>query len=166
MTDMEFIRAARHRLEEEAQKIEYELRVTLPKEIQAAMGQGDLSENAEYEAAKERQSTLHGRLGQIRKRLADLSRIIVTDIPRDRAGLGSEVTVENLEDGAEITYTLVIPELADGNKSHVSIASPVGKGLMHRKIGDTVTITIPRGTLEYEIRRVVTLFGDVLAPSE
>ena len=166
MTDMEFLRAARHKLEEEAQKIEYELRVTLPKEIQAAMGQGDLSENAEYEAAKERQSTLHGRPGQIQKRLADLSRIVVTDIPRDRVGLGSEVTVENLEDGAEITYTLVIPELADGNKSHVSIASPVGKGLMNRKVGDTVTITIPRGTLEYEVRRVVTLFGDVLYPLE
>ncbi|MEW6721300.1 MAG: transcription elongation factor GreA [Thermodesulfobacteriota bacterium] len=163
---MELLRAARHKLEEEAQRIEYELRIVLPKEIQAAMGQGDLSENAEYEAAKERQSTLHGRLGQIQKRLADLSRINVSDIPRDRAGLGSEVTVENLEDGSEITYTLVIPELADGNRSFVSIASPVGKGLMNRKTGDSVTITIPRGTLEYEVRRVVTMFGDVLEPAE
>jgi transcription elongation factor GreA len=159
---MDLVRDAKQKLEEEAQRIEYELRVTLPKEIQAAMGQGDLSENAEYEAAKERQSTLHGRLGQIRKRLADLSRIDMAGIPRDRAGLGSEVTVENLEDGMEITYTLVIPELADGNKSFVSIASPVGKGLMHRKAGDSVTITIPRGTLEYQVRRIVTLFGDVL----
>jgi transcription elongation factor GreA len=163
---MELLRAARHKLEEEAQKIEYELRITLPKEIQAAMGQGDLSENAEYEAAKERQSTLHGRLSQIQKRLADLSRIDVNDIPRDRIGLGSEVTVENLEDGGEITYTLVIPELADGNRSMVSIASPVGRGLMNRKVGDAVTITIPRGTLQYEIRRVVTMFGDVLEPPE
>jgi transcription elongation factor GreA len=163
---MELLRAARRKLEEEAQKIEYELRVTLPKEIQAAMGQGDLSENAEYEAAKERQSTLHGRLGQIQKRLADLSRIDVNDIPRDRAGIGSEVTVENLADGAEITYTLVIPELADGNRSFVSIASPVGRGLMNRKVGDSVTITIPRGTLEYEVRRVVTMFGDALEAQE
>jgi len=163
---MELLRTARHKLEEEAQKIEYELRITLPKEIQAAMGQGDLSENAEYESAKERQSTLHGRLAQIQKRLADLSRIEVSDIPRDRAGLGSEVTVENLEDGAEITYTLVIPELADGNRSYVSIASPVGKGLMNRRAGDAVTITIPRGTVEYEVRRVVTMFGDVLESAE
>jgi transcription elongation factor GreA len=152
----------RKKLEEEMQRIDHELRVVLPKEIQAALGQGDLSENAEYEAAKERQSTLHARLTQIQKRLADLSRIDVASVPKDRAGLGSEVTVENLESGEEVTYTLVIPELADGNKSFVSMAAPVGKALMNRRIGDTVTISIPRGTLEYEVRRIVTLFGDVL----
>ena len=144
------------------QRIEHELRVTLPKEIQAALGQGDLSENAEYESAKNRQSTMQARFAQIQKRLADLSRIDVSGVPKDRAGLGSEVTVENLEGGEEILYTLVIPELADGNKSFVSMASPVGKALMNRRVGDTVTITIPRGTLEYEVRRIVTLTGDVL----
>ena len=144
------------------QRIEHELRVTLPKEIQAALGQGDLSENAEYESAKNRQSTMQARFAQIQKRLADLSRIDVSGVPKDRAGLGSEVTVENLESGEEILYTLVIPELADGNKSFVSMASPVGKALMNRRVGDTVTITIPRGTLEYEVRRIVTLTGDVL----
>jgi transcription elongation factor GreA len=159
---MDLLREARQRLEEEAQRIDYELRITLPREIQKALGQGDLSENAEYEAAKERQSTLHARLTQIQKRLADLSRIDVASVPKDRAGLGSEVTVENLESGEEVTYTLVIPELADGNKSFVSMAAPVGKALMNRRIGDTVTISIPRGTLEYEVRRIVTLFGDVL----
>ncbi|HEX9205778.1 MAG TPA: transcription elongation factor GreA [Candidatus Deferrimicrobiaceae bacterium] len=159
---MDLLREARQKLEEEAQRIDYELRVTLPREIQKALGQGDLSENAEYEAAKERQSTLHARLTQIQKRLADLSRIDVASVPKDRAGLGSEVTVENLESGEEVTYTLVIPELADGNKSFVSMAAPVGKALMNRRIGDTVTISIPRGTLEYEVRRIVTLFGDVL----
>jgi len=144
------------------QRIDHELRVTLPKEIQTALGQGDLSENAEYEAAKDRQSTLQARFAQIQKRLADLSRIDVASVPKDRAGLGSEVTVENLESGEEIRYTLVIPELADGNKSFVSMASPVGKALMNRRVGDTVTIMIPRGTLEYEVRRIVTLSGDVL----
>jgi len=144
------------------QRIEYELRVTLPKEIQTALGQGDLSENAEYESAKNRQSTMQARFAQIQKRLADLSRIDVSGVPKDRAGLGSEVTVENLDGGEEIRYTLVIPELADGNKSFVSMASPVGKALMNRRVGDTVTITIPRGTLEYEVRRIVTLTGDVL----
>ena len=143
-------------------RIEHELRVTLPKEIQTALGQGDLSENAEYESAKNRQSTMQARFAQIQKRLADLSRIDVSGVPKDRAGLGSEVTVENLESGEEILYTLVIPELADGNKSFVSMASPVGKALMNRRVGDTVTITIPRGTLEYEVRRIVTLSGDVL----
>jgi transcription elongation factor GreA len=152
----------KQKLEEEMQRIEHELRVTLPKEIQAALGQGDLSENAEYESAKNRQSTLQARFAQIQKRLADLSRIDVAGVPKDRAGLGSEVTVENLESGEEICYTLVIPELADGNKSFVSMASPVGKALMNRRVGDAVTITIPRGTLEYEVRRIVTLAGDVL----
>jgi transcription elongation factor GreA len=152
----------KRKLEEEMQRIEHELRVTLPKEIQTALGQGDLSENAEYESAKNRQSTIQARFAQIQKRLADLSRIDVSGVPKDRAGLGSEVTVENLENGEEILYTLVIPELADGNKSFVSMASPVGKALMNRRVGDTVTITIPRGTLEYEVRRIVTLSGDVL----
>jgi len=156
------LREVKRKLEEEVQRIDHELRVTLPKEIQTALGQGDLSENAEYEAAKDRQSTLQARFAQIQKRLADLSRIDVASVPKDRAGLGSEVTVENLESGEEIRYTLVIPELADGNKSFVSMASPVGKALMNRRVGDTVTITIPRGTLEYEVRRIVTLSGDVL----
>jgi len=152
----------KRKLEEEMQRIEHELRVTLPLEIQTALGQGDLSENAEYESAKNRQSTIQARFAQIQKRLADLSRIDVAGVPKDRAGLGSEVTVENLENGEEIIYTVVIPELADGNKSFVSMASPVGKALMNRRVGDAVTITIPRGTLEYEVRRIVTLSGDVL----
>ena len=156
------LREVKRKLEEEMQRIEHELRVTLPKEIQAALGQGDLSENAEYESAKNRQSTIQARYAQIQKRLADLSRIAVAGVPKDRAGLGSEVTVENLGSGEEIRYTLVIPELADGNRSFVSMASPVGKALMNRRVGDTVTITIPRGTLEYEVRRIVTLAGDVL----
>ncbi|MBW6504821.1 transcription elongation factor GreA [bacterium] len=156
------LREVKQKLEEDLQRIDHELRVTLPKEIQAALGQGDLSENAEYESAKNRQSTLQARFAQIQKRLADLSRIDVSDVPKDRAGLGSEVTVEDLGSGEEIRYTLVIPELADGNRSFVSMASPVGKALMNRRVGDTVTITIPRGTLEYEVRRIVTLSGDVL----
>lgn len=156
------LREVKQKLEEEMQRIEHELRVTLPKEIQTALGQGDLSENAEYESAKNRQSTIQARFAQIQKRLADLSRIDVSGVPKDRAGLGSEVTVENLENGEEILYTLVIPELADGNKSFVSMASPVGKALMNRRVGDAVTITIPRGTLEYEVRRIVTLTGEVL----
>ena len=156
------LREVKQKLEEDLQRIDHELRVTLPREIQAAMGQGDLSENAEYESAKSRQSTLQARFAQIQKRLADLSRIDVSSVPKDRAGLGSEVTVEDLGSGEEICYTLVIPELADGNRSFVSMASPVGKALMNRRVGDTVTITIPRGTLEYEVRRIVTLSGDVL----
>jgi transcription elongation factor GreA len=159
---MELLKEAKRRLEEEAKRIDYELRVTLPKEIQVALAQGDLSENAEYEAAKERQSTLQARAGQIHKRLADLSRIDVSAIPRDRAGLGSEVTVENLDSGEEVRYTLVIPEVADEAPHFVSIAAPVGQALLNRRIGDTVTVRIPRGTFELEVRRILTASGDLL----
>jgi transcription elongation factor GreA len=155
------LREAREKLEEEARRIETELRVNLPKEIGAAMSHGDLSENAEYHAAKERQSTLQARMGQIQKRLADLSRIDVSSISRDRAGLGSEVTVENLETGEKIRYTLVIPEVADGKKNFVSVAAPIGRALLNRRVGDSVTVTIPKGTCEFEIQRIVTMFGDV-----
>jgi transcription elongation factor GreA len=158
---MDFIEEARRKLEEEAQRIETELRVTLPKEISAAMSHGDLSENAEYHAAKERQSTLQARMGQIQKRLADLSRIDVSSVRKDRVGLGSEVTVENLDTGETVRYVLVIPEIADGKRNFVSVASPVGQALLNRKAGDTVTVAIPKGTYEFEVRKFVTIFGDV-----
>lgn len=159
---MNFIEQAMQRLTKEAQELEHELRVVLPKEINVALSHGDLSENGEYEAAKERQTTINGRLAQIQKRLADLSRIDVTGIPRDRAGLGSEVTVENIDTGEEVRYTLVIPEVADGKKNFVSVAAPVGRALLNRKVGDTVTVQIPKGTYEFEVKKVVTTFGDTL----
>lgn len=159
---MDFVRASMEKLQEEARQIDYELRVVLPKEIGAALSHGDLSENGEYEAAKERQSTLNARLGQIQKRLADLSRIDVSAIPRDRAGLGSVVTVENAGTGDVTDYTLVIPEMADGKRNFVSAAAPVGRALLNRRPGDAVTVQIPRGTLELEVVRIVTVFGDVL----
>jgi len=145
---MDFLRESIQRLTEEAKKIEHELRVILPKEIQAALAHGDLTENGEYEAAKERQSTQNARLAQIQKRLADLSRIDVTAIPRDRAGLGSKVTVEDAGTGQETRYTLVIPEISDGKKNFVSIASPVGRALLNRRPGDEVSVQTPKGTLE------------------
>jgi len=159
---LNFIQEAMQRLTKEARELEHELRVVLPKEINVALAHGDVSENGEYEAAKERQSTLNGRLAQIQKRLADLSRIDVTGIPRDRAGLGSVVTVENTDTGEEVRYTLVIPEVADGKKNFVSVAAPVGRALLNRKVGDAVTVRIPKGTYEFEVKKVVTTFGDTL----
>lgn len=159
---MDFVKESMQKLTEEAKQIEYELRVILPREIGAALEHGDLSENGEYEAAKERQSTLNGRLSQIRKRLADLSRIDVAGIPKDRSGLGSAVTVENVETGEEILYTLVIPEVSDGRKNYVSLASPVGRALLNRRPGDSVTVQVPKGTLEFDIRKVTTAFGETL----
>ncbi len=159
---MDFLRESMERLTEEARQIEHELRVVLPKEINAALAHGDISENGEYEAAKERQSTLNARLAQIQRRLADLFRIDLSAIPKDRAGLGSEVTVENAETGQEVRYTLVIPEVADGKRNHVSIASPVGRAFLNRRPGDVVTVQVPKGTLEFEVTGIVTIFGDIL----
>lgn len=159
---MDFLSATMDRLTEEARQIEHELRVVLPKEINAALAHGDLSENSEYEAAKDRQSTLNARLAQIQKRLSDLSRIDIASIPKDRAGLGSEVAVENAETGEAVRYTLVIPEIADGKRNFVSIASPVGKALLNRRPGDTVTVQVPKGMLELEVTGIVTTFGDTL----
>jgi transcription elongation factor GreA len=159
---MDFLRESIQRLTEEAKKIEYELRVVLPKEIQAALAHGDLTENGEYEAAKERQSTQNARLAQIQKRLADLSRIDVAAIARDRAGLGSKVTVEDAGTWEETRYTLVIPEIADGKKNFVSIASPIGRALLNRRPGDEVSIQTPKGTLDFEVTGVVTVFGDTV----
>jgi transcription elongation factor GreA len=159
---LDIIKDAMKKLEEEAQRIEYEIRVELPKEINIALAHGDISENAELDAAKERKSTLLARLAQINRRLADLSRIDVAGIPHDRSGLGSEVTVEDLDSGEEISYTLVIPEVADGRRNLVSVAAPVGRALMNRKAGDSVTVQVPKGTLEFEVRKVVTMFGDVI----
>ncbi|HEY5764482.1 MAG TPA: transcription elongation factor GreA [Candidatus Deferrimicrobiaceae bacterium] len=159
---MDFVRESMERLTEEAKQIEYELRVVLPREIGAALEHGDLSENGEYEAAKERQSTLNARLAQIQKRLADLSRIDLAGIPKDRSGLGSAVTVENVETGEEIRYTLVIPEVSDGKRNFVSLASPVGRALLNRRPGDTVTVQVPKGMLEFDIRKITTAFGETL----
>ena len=153
---MDFLREAMKRLTEEAKRIEHELRVALPKEIQAALAHGDLSENSEYEAAKEMQSTLNARLGQIQKRLFP---------PRSPVSRGLAVFGESLpatEVGQEIGYTLVIPEIADGKKNFVSIASPVGKALINRRPGDEVTVQTPKGTLELEITEVLTAFGNTL----
>jgi len=159
---MDVVKESMRKLTEEAKQIEYELRIVLPKEIGAALAHGDISENGEYEAAKERQTTLNARLGQIQKRLADLSRIDLAGIPKDRAGLGSTVTVENAETGEEVPFTLVIPEVADGKRNFVSIASPVGRALLNRKPGDAVTVQVPKGTLEFEVRKVTTIFGDTI----
>jgi transcription elongation GreA/GreB family factor len=156
---LDLLREAREKLEEEA-AIETELRVKLLKGDPGRDGPRRPLRERRVPCRHERQSTLQARMGQIQKRLADLSRIDVSSISRS-GGLGSEVTVENLDTGEAIRYTLVIPEIADGKKNFVSIAAPIGRALLNRKVGDTVTVTIPKGTCELEVRKIVTLFGDV-----
>jgi len=145
------------KLEAEIAALENELRIELPREIHKARLHGDLSENAEYHAAKERQGMVNARLGQLRARLRELSMVDVTRIPRDRAGLGSTVVVLDLNKDEEITYKLVTSEEADVAKGLISTSSPIGKGLIGKKVGDTAKVQIPGGSRELEILRLSTI---------
>jgi transcription elongation factor GreA len=145
------------KLQEEIAALEYELRNELPREILKARAHGDLSENAEYHAAKERQGLVNARLGQLQKRLADFSMIDMDRIPRDRVGLGSHVTVLDVKTSAEIKYELVTSEEADATQGKISTASPIGKSLLGKEVGDTVKMQAPGGVKELEILELVTI---------
>ena len=148
---------ARGRLEKELKELEREYRVELPREIQRALQMGDLRENAEYQAALERQHYVKSRIGQVQSQLKTLSMIDLTQLPRDRAGLGSTVEVHDSEADRTISYELVIPEEADLSRGHVSMTSPIGKALVGHGKGDEVTVKLPAGTRTYEIVKLVTL---------
>jgi transcription elongation factor GreA len=145
------------RLEDEIRTLDYELKIELPKEIQKAREHGDLRENAEYKAAKERQSFLQARIGQLSARLAALSMVNLDRIPRDKVGLGSKVTLRETASGDEIVYDLVTPEEADPTLGRISPSSPIGKSLLNHEAGDVVEVSVPSGKKEYEITRLVTI---------
>ena len=144
-------------LEDEIAALDIELRIDLPREISKARAHGDLSENAEYHAAKERQGIVNARLGQLRQRLRELSMIDLSRIPRDRVGLYSSVTVMDLTKDEEIKYKLVTSEQADVAKGLISTTSPIGKGLLGKQVGDTVKVQIPGGVREMEIVQLSTI---------
>ena len=145
------------RLEGELKSLEREYRHELPKEIRTAVAMGDLRENAEYKAALERQAYVRARIGQLRKRLGELKAINLGAIPRDRIALGSRVTLLNLDTDEEVTYELVFPEVADLENGFISIASPVGRGLMGRSEGDEVAVEIPAGVKRFEVLELTTI---------
>ena len=149
--------ALKKKLEEEMMALEYELRNELPKEILKARAHGDLSENAEYHAAKERQAWVNARLGQLQARLREFSMIDLSKIPRDRVGLGSQVVVLDTNKNEEHTYNLVTSEEADVGSGKISTSSPIGKGLLGKRVGDTVRIQIPDGIRELEILNLTTI---------
>lgn len=145
------------KLEDEIAALDIELRIDLPREISKARAHGDLSENAEYHAAKERQGIVNMRLGQLRARLRELSMVDMARIPRDRVGLGSKVTVLDLTKDEELTYSLVTSEEADVAAGRISTTSPIGRGLIGKQVGDTVKVQIPGGVRELEITQLVTI---------
>lgn len=144
------------KLEEEIQTLERELNHELPKELKRARALGDLSENAEYIMAKQRQDFVSARLGQLKQRLADLSMINMSNIPKDRIAFGSKVTLYDVNRDVEIQYRLVTSEEADVSKGQISTTSPIGRGLMGKKPGDTIQVNTPNGSREFEIRAVLT----------
>lgn len=145
------------KLQGEIAALEYELHVDLPKEILRARSHGDLSENAEYHAAKDRQGFVNARLNQLKKRLAEMSMVDFSKIPHDRVGLGSIVTVLDTKREEEIAYNLVTSEEADAANGKISTTSPIGRALLGKEVGDVVRVNSPGGLKELEILKLTTI---------
>jgi len=145
------------KLEGELKELEHEFRVQLPREIGDAVAMGDLRENAEYHAALERQTFVKARISQLRDRLSSLASMTLDRIPKDKAGLGSRLTLLDVASDTEVTYELVIPEVADLEKGLLSIASPIGRSLSGSAEGDEVTVDIPSGKKQFEVLELLTL---------
>jgi transcription elongation factor GreA len=148
----------KRRLEDEIKTLDYELKVQLPKEILKAREHGDLRENAEYKAAKERQSYLQARIGQLHRRLAALHMVNLDKIPRDKVGLGSTVDLKDTSSGENVTYEIVTPEEADPASGRISPSSPIGRCLLGHEVGDEVEVKTPGGTREFELVKLVTIY--------
>jgi transcription elongation factor GreA len=147
----------RKRLQDELNVIERELRVDLPREILKAREHGDLSENAEYKAAKERQSYVEGRKAQLQQRLAALSLVNLDKIPSDRAAYGSKVVLYEYDTDKETEYQLVTAEESNISKGLISITSPIGRSIVGKMVGDSVEIITPSGRKDCELRSLRTI---------
>lgn len=151
------IEALKQKLGEEVEKLQYELNVTLPNEIRKAVELGDLRENSEYKAALERQQFVQARLGQLRQRLSKLSSIDPTQIPTDRVGLGSRVVVTDERTGARETYYLVFGDALEFEEGHVTMASPIGRALLGKAVGETAFLKLPSGVRQLKVTELKTI---------
>ncbi|MBT5029290.1 MAG: transcription elongation factor GreA [Nitrospinaceae bacterium] len=145
------------KLENDLKESQRELQMDIPKAILTAREHGDLSENAEFKAAKERQMFLESRISLLQKRVSDILSINVNQIPKDRSGLGSTLKLKDLDTGKEIEYQLVFPEEVNPDVGRLSTASPVGRSLLGKQEGDEVTISLPDSKVEYEVLKVSTI---------
>lgn len=148
------------KLQQELDALEHELNVDLPKEIAVARAHGDLSENAEYKYAKERQGYVNAKIGNLKKRMGDLGMLNLSNIPKDRAGYGSRLVVLDMQRSMEVEYKLVSSEEADVEKGLISTTSPIGRALLNKKVGDEVLVATPAGQKEFEIVKLVTIHED------
>lgn len=145
------------RLQGELAVLRRELNVELPKVIEEARAHGDLKENAEYHAAKEKQGVVAARVGALEARIQELSMYTISSIPRDVVGYGSIVELEDLDSGDSVTYEMVFAEEVDVSQGRVSLTSPVGQALLKREEGDEVTIQLPAGRKKYQVVSLVTI---------
>ena len=145
------------KLQAELEDLDREYRIELPRLIGEAVAQGDLSDNAEFQAAKQRQEFVQARIVHLKERLSSLSMINVANIPRDRIGFGSTVVLEDVESGEEKTLMIVLPEEVDASAGKISVRSPVGQALVGRQEGDEVSIAAPGGVREFTISSLSTL---------
>src|SRR6202008_1427657 len=153
--------AIKRKLQEEINALEHELIHELPKEIKKAAALGDLSENAEYHMAKQRQEFVKARVRQLGKRLAELSMINMNNIPKDKVGLGSTVKVYDNTKGEEVEYKLVTSEESDVASGKISTTSPIGRALLNKKVGDEDIAVSPNGKRELEILSLSTIHDDI-----
>lgn len=151
------IAKVKKKLQEEIDQLDHELNVDLPKEIAVARAHGDLSENAEYKYAKERQGFVNARIAQLKKRMGDLGMLNLTNIPTDRSGYGSKVVVIDVQKEVRVEYKLVSSEEADVEKGFISTTSPIGRALLNRKVGDEVKVATPAGSKEFEVVELLTI---------
>ena len=149
--------AIRKKLQDEINALEHELVHDLPKEIKKAAALGDLSENAEYHMAKQRQEFVKARVRQLGQRLAQLSMVNMNNIPKDKVGLGSTVKVYDNDKNAEVEYNLVTSEESDVAAGKISTTSPIGRALLNKKVGDTAEVVTPNGKREMEILTLTTI---------
>jgi transcription elongation factor GreA len=153
----------KRKLQEEMNQLEHELVHDLPKEIKKAAALGDLSENAEYHMAKQRQEFVKARLRQLGKRMADLALINMDNIPRDKVGLGSTVRIYDNDKNEEVEYKLVTSEESDFASGKISTSSPIGRALLNKKVGDTAVVVTPGGKREMEILTLSTIHDEAAA---
>jgi transcription elongation factor GreA len=150
----------RKKLEEEIKALEHELVNELPKEIKKAASLGDLSENAEYHMAKQRQVFVNARLGQLKKRVGELAMVNLTNIPKDKVAFGSTIKVYDNTKEEELTYKLVTSEESDVTKGLISTTSPIGRALIGKKVGEVATVVTPNGNRELEVLKLTTIHED------
>jgi transcription elongation factor GreA len=146
------------RFNDEIAALERELKVDLPKEIQRARELGDLRENAEYQAAKERQTYVQARIAMLKRRMSEISLMNLERIPHGKAGFGSTVTIK--EKDHEFEYQLVMPEDADAERGLISTSSPIGRAILNKEEGDEVVVATPNGTRKFEIVKLVTIHDE------